>query len=302
MSRLVSSAALMALLVSGSVHAAQPEVEGAEARLAAAKAALEAAQAELEAAQAEVDAAEKAALADAKASGDAPAGEKLDDKAPGWDEGWEGTVSAGVSGTDGNSETLNFRLELSLERKTERTETTFRTLYRRESADGDITANRFEAGINNDWLVPDSRWRYFARGLYEYDEFQDWDQRISGFGGVGYEFINNDKTTLIGRAGVGGSLTIGGDDDEFRPEGLLGLDFTHKFSENQSFKAGTEVLPGLDPLGEFRVNSYVGYEIVLDKESNMVLTTGVRHKYDTDPGGDAERSDLDYFITVGWKF
>jgi glutamate N-acetyltransferase/amino-acid N-acetyltransferase len=39
----------------------------------------------------------------------------------------------------------------------------------------------------------------FATGKAEYDEFQDWDWRLSAFAGPGYYFVKHDRTKLLGR-------------------------------------------------------------------------------------------------------
>ncbi|MEQ8770867.1 MAG: DUF481 domain-containing protein [Phycisphaerales bacterium] len=276
------------VLTAGSAWA-QPEVTEAQRRVEAARAAVEAAEAELAAAQSELESAE---AVEAELNPPPP---------PKFFEGWEGSVEAGINGTTGNSENFNFRLALDAQRLTEDMETRFDALYRYATQEGEDTTNRFETGLRNDWLFNDSPWRLFAQGRYEYDEFQDWDHRISGFGGVGYEFIDNDTTTLIGRAGLGGAQTIGGDEEEFTPEGLLALDVTHKLSDNQKIAAGTEVFPALDPFGDYRVNSYADYTVKVNPDNNMFLKLGVRHRWDSDPG-DAKRSDLDYYLTLGWGF
>lgn len=281
--------AVMVLAVSAGSVWAQPEVSEAQRRLDAAKAAVSAAEAELSAAQAELDA---AAAAEAEFNPPPPLG---------FFEGWEGSVEAGLNGTTGNSENFNFRLGLNAARLTDDMETRYDALYRYNTSEGEDTANRFETGLRNDWLFEDSPWRLFAQGRYEFDEFQDWDHRISGFAGVGYEFIDNDTTTLVGRAGLGGALTIGGNDEDFTPEALLGLDFTHKFDDSQQIALGTEVFPSLDPIGDYRVNSYADYTVTVNPDTNMFLKLGVMHRWDSDPG-DARRSDLDYYLTLGWGF
>lgn len=286
------------------VDAARQRVAALEAELAAARAAL--AEAEADAAPSQTpseDVVESAPATTVDTAGtDTTPGTSAIQPRQGFFEGWTGTAQAGVSGSSGNSESLNARLSFDASRLTERTETFFDTSFTYETSDGEETTNRFEAGLRNDWLVPGSKWRYFAQARYENDQFQDWDHRISGFAGIGYEFIDNDKTSLIGRLGVGGSQTIGGEEENFRPEALLGLDLTHDLSDTTKFKAGTEVFPSLEDAGDFRANSYAGLSVMLDEDSNLSLNLGVEHRYDTDPGGEANRSDLDYFVTLGWSF
>ncbi len=288
----------------GDVPSGAERLDDARERLEAARAALDAAQRDYDLARADYERGSQPADAgDAGAGGGAE--EEVFQPSSFW-SGWEGSVEAGITGSDGNSESFNFRANLSLERLTERMETKFGMTYKYATEDGSENANRFEARGRNDWLVPDSRWRYFVQGKYEFDEFQDWDSRISGFGGVGYEFIRPEdqepNLTLIGRAGVGGSQTIGGTDESFTPEALLGLDFIWEIKDDHRFVATTELYPSLEDMGEFRWITNLGYEIMLDAETNLFLKLGVEDRYDSNPGGSAKRNDIDYYATLGWKF
>jgi putative salt-induced outer membrane protein YdiY len=264
-------------------QAARDRIAALEAQLASEKAALEAAESQV--------AVEQAA-----------AGIPEEVYTPSWLDGWKGSVDVGLNGSDGNSDQLSFRTSVNAKRTTERYETTFLAAYHYAKSDGEESANRLEIGLRNDWLFKDSRWRLFAQGKYESDQFADWDHRLSGIVGVGYEFIKNSKTTLLGRVGVGGSYEIGGDDEEFRPEALLGLDFAHQLTERQKLVASTEYFPDLSDLGEFRWNNRAAWEIMVDPETNLFMRVGAEHRHDSQPGTDRKHNDLDYFLTLGWSF
>lgn len=273
--------------------------DDAAARAQAARDRIAALEAELATAKADLAAAE----AVARAPGDVPADPGAEPAyTPSWLEGWKGSVEVGLAGSDGNTEQASFRTGINATRKTERIETKIGLNYLYAKSNGDETANRLGINIRNDWLLKDSRWRIFAEGQYENDQFQNWDHRISGFVGVGYEFIKREKTTLVGRAGVGGSQEIGGDDEGFHPEALLGLDFAHKISERQKLTASTDFYPSLDQGGEFRWVNKAAWEITVDPETNMFLRVGAEHRHDSDPGDNFKQNDLDYFLTLGWSF
>ncbi len=287
------------------VPSSTDRLDGARERLEAARAALAQAQNEYDAARAEYERTDGGG-ADQPADGGGEGGEDALAAPTSFWTGWEGSAEAGITGSDGNTENFSFRASLSLERKTDKMETTFGLAYKYATEDGTQNASRFEAKGRNDWLIPDSRWRYFVQGKYEFDEFQDWDSRISGFGGVGYEFIRPEdqgpNISLVGRAGLGGSQTIGGTDEGFTPEGLLGLDFVWDIKDDHKFVATTELYPSLEEMGEFRWITNLGYEIMLDAEMNLFLKIGVEDRYDSNPGGSAKRNDIDYYATLGWKF
>jgi putative salt-induced outer membrane protein YdiY len=243
--------------------------------------------------------------AEAPADPDAPDPAVEEAAAPeelGFFGGWEGNVALGLNGSSGNTDNLNLRASFDAKRTTEQIETTVLALFEYAQEDSEDTENRFLIGARNDWLFPDSPWRFFVEGSYELDEFQDWDSRLSGFAGFGYEFINDDKTLLIGRVGAGGSQDYGGEDEDFRPEGLLGLEFSHQISERQKITALTRLFPDLDDTGEYRWNTMAKWQITVDPDLNMNLNVGVENRYDSQPGGDDEKNDFSYFVTLGWSF
>lgn len=217
--------------------------------------------------------------------------------------GWTRTVDLGVLGSDGNTETFGARAAVGAVRKTDYMETTVGLSYVYNTDNGEKTKSRGELTARNDWLFgAESRWGFFAEGKVEYDEFQDWDWRISGFVGPSYAFIRNDKTLLRGRVGAGGAYEIGGDDEGFEPELLFGLDFEHKLNDRNKLFASAEYIPSLSDFPDYRANAKAGWEILVDEATNMNLKLGVTDRYDSNPGEGFKKNDVEYFITLGWAF
>lgn len=219
-----------------------------------------------------------------------------------WNKGWKGGVSVGLNGSSGNTESLNFRAGANARRTTDRYDTLADITYTYGTDDGEVSDNRLEANARNDWLIKDSKWRFFADAKFEYDEFTDYDVRISGHGGVGYQFIKTEKDDLIGRAGIGAYKEFGSANNDIVPEGILGVDYTHTFSKTQSFFVTANLYPQLDQWGPFRADGKAGYQIVLDESSNLLLKLGIADRYDTTPGSGYKRNDFDYFVMLGWEF
>lgn len=235
---------------------------------------------------------------------EAPA-ETVEEAAPNpesWTEGWTGSVALGLNGSSGNTETLSFRGEVTATRETPKYVTSGGLLYAYATRDGDETENRFDANARNDWKFTDSPWRFFALGQFTADEFQDWDYRVSAFAGPGYVFIEDDKTFLLGRAGLGASKEFGGADEDVTPDGLLGLDFKHQLTERQSIFATAEFYPSLDDLKQYRAMAKAGWEVLVDPEVNLSLKLGVEDRYDSDPGEGFNRNDISYFALLSWSF
>lgn len=215
--------------------------------------------------------------------------------------GWTRSVDLGINGSAGNSDTFNGRIAFNLARKTTRMETTTGVLYLYQRDNEGVTKDRGEVNLRNDWLLTNSRWRVWAQGKGEYDADADWTTRVSGAAGLGYEFVQDERTTLIGRVGLGASREFGGEANDTVPEGVLGADFNHKVNDRNSLFANVDYFPDLSEFGEFRTVSKAGWETIVDPETKLNLKLGIEHRYDSDPG-DAEASEVDYFVTLGWTF
>lgn len=214
---------------------------------------------------------------------------------------WSGYVDLGIAGSEGNTETFAARAAAGVRRETEETIFQINARYRLKTSRGDREENAFDANVRHDWLIPDSPWGFFAEGLFDYDEFKDYDFRIDLVGGVTYEFIKTDTTSLVGRAGAGASREFGGPDDEWKPIAVFGLRFEHEFNDRVKFVAFGDYYPDISDWEDFRVISGAHIEVGLNESGSLVMKAGVQDTYDSKPGN-AEKHDLDYYLTLGFKF
>lgn len=243
---------------------------------------------------------------DPEAAGDAGVAGVEDTSGPTsfW-EGWTRTAEFGLTGSAGNTENLNIRAIFETERETDTLRTLFRARYLYGEDEGSVSENEGRARGENDWLFPGERYFIFAFGVYDYDEFQDWETRLQTFTGLGYDFLKErallengqDRASLTGRLGAGATREFGGTDDTWHPEAVLGVDFVWEINDRNTFAAGTEVFPALDDLGEFRAVSYVTHDVQLAETADLRLRVGIEHEYDSD-SGTAKENDVKYFLTI----
>jgi putative salt-induced outer membrane protein YdiY len=218
--------------------------------------------------------------------------------------GWKGGVELGVNGSEGNTENLNARAGVTMERKGAIMDNKASLTYNRATSNSQTTANRFVADLRNDYkFAKGSPWRVFTHGSYENDDFQQWQHRITLDAGIGYGFIENETTTLIGRLGLGATKKIGGgSENKWTPEAIIGGDFSHKINERQKIFATVDLRPSLDPTGPYRVDAKAGWELLVDPDTKMSLKVGVEDRYDSNPGSGKKRNDFQYFAMLVWSF
>lgn len=234
----------------------------------------------------------------------APAAPEIKPEISFWN-GWKRNADFGLNGSEGNSQSLSVRALIGATRKTDSMETIASVGYSYGTSSNKKSRSRGEAVVFNNWdFGPDTRWGFFAQGKAEYDEFQIWDWRFSGAVGPSYAFIKEEKTTLRGRAGVGASYKTGGSQDPERiePELDLGLDYSHTFKEGHRMFANADYYPSLDKFPNYRAVAQAGYEILIDKDSGLLLKLGIQDRYDSKPGAGFKKNDIEYFVTMSFNF
>ncbi len=216
--------------------------------------------------------------------------------------GWKKNFAAGLTGSSGNSETINIYSSLTTGYEDETDRWAVNLRYLRNSSEGETSQNEFKATVLKDWMQTDSPWFYWAQGLYQYDDFQAYLHRVGGFVGIGYEFFDTGKSQLLGRVGAGLQYEAG-DVDEFTPEAFLGLEYTLQIDDAQSFKAYNYLYPSLDNFkSDFRNVTGVAYDVKLAAGDGMSLRIGAENEHQSDPGDGRKKNDLKYYAAVAVDF
>jgi hypothetical protein len=219
---------------------------------------------------------------------------------------WFGGFEFGVNGSQGNADVLNLRLGGLVDYKTPGNLYHADLLYTLTRQDGMTNQNQALLNARDEILFPNSPWSVFSSLQVEYDQFRQYDFRAGSYAGLSYRWVKSDKLTFKTRLGAGAvrEMSLGssaGAPNRWVPEALVGMDFNYRFTDRQSFVSSVDVYPNLSQLGQFRVRSRAGYEIVIDPKLGMVLRLGVQDRYDTLPG-QSRRNDLNYFTTLLFKF
>lgn len=219
----------------------------------------------------------------------------------GWTEGWESTAEVGLNGSSGNTERFNVRAAAQMDRFVGDEESRLRFTYTYANEDSQVTEQKFRASARHDHLYDGTPWRAFGQGVYDYDQFQDWNHRVSLRAGGGYQFIETEKTDFLGRFGFAATKDLQGSNTAWRPEALAGLEYKQQITAKQSFEFYVDFFLDLSDTGPYRIEGRAEYAILLDEESNLSLKIGIEDRYDSQPGS-ANRNDVDYYALLSWTF
>ena len=215
--------------------------------------------------------------------------------------GWKRSVEMGLSGASGNSETKDLRAGINLGYEDETRRWKFEARYLFSEQDHETSQNNFRTILNRDFLRPNSRWFFFAGGRYDWDDFQNWEHRLTLSGGPGYHLISSERFDLLSR--VGPSLTLQrGDDDDVKGEMLLGLEAVWRISEAQTLNLTNSIFPEVTDPGEFRNVTNGNWTIHLSERYPLALKLGIENDYESKVDPDTEKNDLKYYGSLLYSF
>lgn len=212
---------------------------------------------------------------------------------------WDMGIELGINGSEGNAQAFSMLAAGHFVYESDFGKMLMDITYGKSEANDVETQHfalfnsRYDRNINEKWFV-------YGQTRLEYDEFKDFDLRLTLTGGLGYHFIKNDITLLTGRFGAGTSREFGGSNEDWVAEANFGLDFEHQLSDRQRIGTVIDYYPEWSDFANYRLITDAWWELILDQQTNLSLKVGVIDRYDSTPEG-REPNDIDYYVTLLWK-
>ncbi len=211
---------------------------------------------------------------------------------------WKTQIELGASGQSYVQNTSNFRFAFNTVRDTKDNLTKIDFSYVWGQTDGVNTKNEVTTGIRNDFNLGEKPY-IFALGRYDYNQFGDWNHRLSARTGPGYWFVKEEKFKLNGEVGFGFYKQFNSPNEDITPEMSIGGALEWKITKNQKLTASTAVLPEFRVLGRYRVVSAVEYSVALADVENLLFKVGLTNEYTSfllTPQG--VRDNLNYYAAL----
>jgi len=215
---------------------------------------------------------------------------------------WDKSLAAGISGSEGNSQTQSFNAQFQIKRSTEQVRTNFNNKYFYASSESETTQNEFSSILTQDWLKPGSPWFVFGQLGYEFDQFEAWRHRLTAYSGPGYTFIKEEDFEVAGRVGVGANYEFG-NVNELTPEALLGGELVRwNITDRQTLTGQVTVFPSLEEFGEYRAVATAEWTVKIERAEGLSLKLGIEDEYESATMGDSKHNDFKYYGSLNYAF
>lgn len=213
---------------------------------------------------------------------------------------WESSVTAGLTLTRGNSDTLLVTGGAQTHKKTPENEIGL-------GADGAYGVNNSVKDVDSvhgfgqyNHLFTDKFYGYLrAEALH--DGVADLQYRINVGPGAGYYFLKETNTTLAGEFGVTFvDQRLGGEDDNYVTLRLAER-FEHKFTGyNARLWENAEILPQINKFENYIINAEIGIESSISK--SVSLKTFLVDNFNNEPAAGRQKNDVRLVSGITYKF
>lgn len=220
---------------------------------------------------------------------------------------WEGGLSAGWTISSGNTKSDNQSLSFNAVKRMEKDRLTVGADYGRGTQKDPVTGQDVKT---EDWWRALAKYDYFflpktygfVNGRYEKDAIAALDRRMVIGGGVGYQIIESDRTTLGAEGGLA-SLYEKYDtniDGDTKLSLQLGYNVAHKISNSWAVAHDLSYLPNTENFSDYYLTTTA--ELVANFSKHFFGAFKVIFNYDTTPATGKGSTDVKYIIGIGLSF
>lgn len=213
---------------------------------------------------------------------------------------WSYVAGADVSGSDGNSENFasSLQVEAKLEGPTDRL--VLYGSYKYKENDGVRAEDEQKGGIRyTNFFTEKMGW--FIREELERDTFEGIEFRSTTAGGLTYRFIQEERLTLEGSAGISYRYESYADpavDSDGFPGLDFGLNLGWQFADWGKLVSALNYIPSVDDFGDYLIEHESGIDVPLGTSENWVMRFGLKNQYNSNPSGNREKLDTSYFARL----
>jgi len=212
---------------------------------------------------------------------------------------YTGSLAAGYTQTDGNTETMAANASARFAARSRRQRFTLKGKFNYGETDRKMTARNAAGSLKYDFFVTKNLYTY-AHSLFESDDFADLGLRSTLGAGLGYQILDTDRGAFSLETGcsyVNNDFEAAPDDDY--TAGRWGADLSVKIVPKRvRFFHAHEGYYSFDDKSVY-ITSETGLRLTIVR--NFFAHAGVDYSYDSDPVDGAERYDVTYIFGLGYE-
>ena len=220
---------------------------------------------------------------------------------------WTGDIAVGVTSTHGNAKTEMISANANFSKRTEKDRTTVSTDYAKGEQEDPDTG---EDVTIEDWWRAKGKYDYFFSkkiygyldGRYEKDAVAELDRRTIIGLGAGYQWIESENINFSSEFGLASLYEKYDNQTDSNSEISLqlGYNFDKKLHKNIKFVHDLTFYPSIDKFSDYFLTTTAG--VRADFTETFFMTLKAILNYDATPAIGAHKTDVKYFLGLGYRF
>ena len=220
---------------------------------------------------------------------------------------WTGDISVGVTSTHGNTKMERVSANANFSKRTEKDRTTISTDYAKAEQEDPDTG---EDETIEDWWRAKGKYDYFfskkmygyVDGRYEKDAIAELDRRTIIGLGAGYQWIESENMNFSSDFGLASLYEKYDNQTDSNSEISLqlGYNYDKKLRKNIKFVHDLTYYPAIDKFSDYYLTTTAG--VRADFTEMFFATAKAILNYDATPAIGAHKTDVKYFLGLGYRF
>ncbi|MFH1719432.1 MAG: DUF481 domain-containing protein [Planctomycetota bacterium] len=220
---------------------------------------------------------------------------------------WTGDISAGITSTHGNTKTEMISANANFSKRTEKDRTMLGADYAKGEQEDPDTGQTVTI---EDWWRARGKYDYFfgekkygyLDGRYEKDAVAELDRRVIVGAGGGYQWIESENMNFSTELGLASLYEKFDNQTESNSEMSfqVGYNFDKKLRKNIKFTHDLTFYPSIDKFSDYFLTSTAG--VRADFTEKIFMTFKTIFNYDETPAVGAHKTDVKYFLGIGYRF
>lgn len=214
---------------------------------------------------------------------------------------YKGSVTAGGSVTDGNTDSKAVNTSAKFEARSKRHRFTIGAKYNEGETDDKLTARNTTGSFKYDFFVTKKLYSY-AQSLFERDDFQDLDLRSTMGLGLGYQIFDSKRASLFGEAGVSYfNEDYELSEDRHYTSGRWSVGFDYQLiPERVKFFHLHEGYYSLEESDSYYIRSEQGFRLPL--VYHFLANFQVDYDYNSQPAPGKQKTDTVYIFGLAYEY
>jgi hypothetical protein len=215
---------------------------------------------------------------------------------------WKFVLAANANYTDASDKQLDFRVAgaavyeiKDVEKWKTDAEYFFKTVNDATTDNNLLVTSVYDRDITaTDWL-------WFLKAQGQASSLEAWEERLSGWGGIGYRFFKAPPIAIVGKVGLGATHEFGAVNETY-PEGYLELDGKWDITERQSLQGNVYIAPDLSDISQYMTIARAEWALKVDPELGLSLVGGLRFQYQSNVPAGENATDLRVYAGLKMDF